>query len=447
LNSHAADRLPSLLLAALLLAAFAFGGGGIGAPLGNLTVQLAALAVLALRREGFVQFWRESPLAMRALVMLSLALPLLQIIPLPESLWTALPARTMVAQSLEAIGESGWMPFSLFPQRTLLAVTALVTPLAVLCAGWTLPRERLIDLGWLIVGCGLFTVLLGAVQLGGPPGTAKLYDDFHGNDVLVGTFANRNSVGLFLTFALGLAALLPAPRPHPALLWARLAACTLLLLGVAFTQSRTALVLAILPVLLGTMRGLDARLRARKGNGSGGRMVLIGLGALALVGIAGGALVIAAPGRLDKTLERFEQRDDPRRYVWEDATYSAGKYWPLGAGVGTFDELYQVDESLENVTLRRPGRAHNEYIEVAIESGAPGLLLLAGWAVLISWLSWRARRSKLRWAAWAGSAFLLATALQSITDYPLRNQAMLAFAAFALLLLARIATERQRSDA
>ena len=37
----------------------------------------------------------------------------------------------------------------------------------------------------------------------------------------------------------------------------------------------------------------------------------------------------------------------------------------------------------------------------------------------------------------AGCAVLLAVALQSITDYPLRNQSLLAFAALALLLLVR----------
>ena len=41
--------------------------------------------------------------------------------------------------------------------------------------------------------------------------------------------------------------------------------------------------------------------------------------------------------------------------------------------------------------------------------------------------------------------FLLAIALQSVTDYPLRNQTILALAAFALLLLVRVATE-ERSE-
>jgi len=109
----------------------------------------------------------------------------------------------------------------------------------------------------------------------------------------------------------------------------------------------------------------------------------------------------------------------------------------VGAGQGTFDEVFQVDESLENLTERRAGRAHNDYLELALEAGLAGLVLAGAWLVLIAWLSWRARRSSLRWAGWAGSSFLLAIALQSITDYPLRNQTMLAFAGLALLLLAR----------
>ncbi|MEO0698675.1 MAG: hypothetical protein AAFY81_03040, partial [Pseudomonadota bacterium] len=94
-------------------------------------------------------------------------------------------------------------------------------------------------------------------------------------------------------------------------------------------------------------------------------------------------------------------------------------------------------EALENITSRRAGRAHNDYIEVAIEAGLPGLLVIAGWLCTLAWLSWKARSSPQRWIAWSGSAILLAIALQSITDYPLRNQTMLAVGAFALLLLGR----------
>lgn len=446
MSTQAADRISFLLLATLLLVAFVFGGGGIGAPLANLAVQLTALAVLASRRNAFTAFWRESPLALRALIAFSIALPLAQIVPLPESLWQSLPGREAVIASLALIGtdtSAQWMPFSLDPRRTLLAATALITPLVVLCIGWTLPRDRLIDCGWITVALALVTVLLGLVQLGASTDAGTLYGARRPGQLLLGTFANRNSTGLFLGFALGLAALLPAPRPHPAVLPARLTVCGLLLIAIGLTQSRTALVLALLPVLLGTARALGALLRERKG-ASAMRAVMIGLGSLALVGIGAGTLIMVAPGRLGEALERFEAKDDPRRFIWDDATFTAGKYWPAGAGTGTFDEIYQIDESLENLTERRAGRAHNDYIELTIEAGAAGLVLAALWLVLVGWFSWRARGASQRWAAWAGGAFLLAIALQSITDYPLRNQTILAFAGFALLLLTRIAADPAR---
>jgi len=353
----------------------------------------------------------------------TIALPLAQIIPLPGSLSTALPGRQVMKSSLDQISRSGgWMPLSFDPLRTLLALTALITPLAVLFAGWTLSRERLFDLGWMVVGLGLVTVLLGLVPLGASTDAGTIHGARAPGKLLLGTFANRNSTGLFLGFTLILAALLPAPRRHPAVLPVRLAVCVLLLVAIALTQSRTGIALAAIPVLLGIARGLDALRQGGKAPSAA----------------RAGAMIFAAPGRIGEAFERFEAKDDPRRFIWDDATYTAGRFWPVGTGMGTFDEIYQVDESLENLTPRRPGRAHNDYIELTIEAGAPGLVLAACWLVLIAWLSWRARSAPLRWAAWSGSAFLLAIALQSITDYPLRSQTILAF---ALLLLTRIAAK------
>ncbi len=138
----------------------------------------------------------------------------------------------------------------------------------------------------------------------------------------------------------------------------RLAVCVLLLVAIALTQSRTGIALAAIPVLLGIARGLDA-LRERGKAPSAVRAALIGLGALALAGAGAGAMIFAAPGRIGEAFERFEAKDDPRRFIWDDAIYTVGRFWPVGTGMGTFDEIYQVDESLENLTPRRPGRAHN----------------------------------------------------------------------------------------
>ena len=445
MKDYTASRLPFSLTLCLLLVAFVFGGGGVSSALPNLVVQLVALLVISLSSGGTAKFWRDSPIGLRVLIASSLALPILQIIPLPESIWSALPGRSLVARALEQAGGSKWTPFSVDPLRTLLALSALITPLAVLSVGWTLRREQLINLGWAVAVMGIVTVLLGAIQLSTATDSSTFYGSRAPGRILLGTFANRNSTGLFLTFTLGLVALLPVPRPHPAILLGRLAICALLLIAVVLTQSRTALVIAILPIALGMLRAFGSLRQTHQAKFSA-RTAMIGLGALALLGTIASAVVIASPDRITATLERFEAKDDPRRFIWDDASFSAKRYWPAGAGMGTFDEIYQVDESLENLTPRRAGRAHNDYIELAIEAGGPGLALSAAWLIFIGWLSWRARLSSQRWVAWAGSAFLLAIALQSSTDYPLRNQTILAFAAFALLLLTRVATDRARTN-
>lgn len=445
----AGGRLAIPALIALLLIAFVAGGGGSWFALANLLVQLTAIASLAANPGAAARFWRDSPLGLRLLILAAVLLPLIQIIPLPPVLWTALPGRALTERSLELVGADSatWMPMSLDPRRTLLALTALITPIAVLLAGWTIPRDRLVLVGWLVAALGLVTVLIGTIQLGATDDTGTLFGARSPGQLLLGTFANRNSTGLFLIFALALVAVLPSPRPHPAVLYVRLGIGALLLIGILLTRSRTALALALLPLMLAGLRALWWWTRERSGNarrsGLGGAM-LAALGGLGLATAGVAALVIAAPGQVATTLERFEAKDDPRRFIWDDATYSVGRYWPAGAGMGTFDEVFQIDESLENLTKKRAGRAHNDFIELAIEAGPLGLALVAAWVVLIGWLSWRARRSSHRWTAWAGSTLLLAIALQSVTDYPLRNQTMLAFAGFALLLLARIATESRR---
>jgi len=433
---------------AVLLVAFVIGGGGSRYGLANLAVQLTALAALAFHRQAFIAFWREAPLALRLLVLASVALPLLQMLPLPPSVWGALPGRDLVARSLEMAGESGWMPFSLHPIRTLLALTALITPLAVLAIGWPLSRGRLISIGWLVVGFGIATSLLGVVQLGATDQTGTIFGARSPGANLVGTFANRNSTGLFLGFAVALAAVLPVPQRHPVIPFMRLGVCALLLVAIILTRSRTALVLAALPVALGGLRALWWFLRSRSAiqdTRGATRIVTLAFAAFALGSVAIGAILVSAPGQVSETLERFEAKDDPRRFIWEDAAYTVSRYWPAGAGTGSFDEVFQVDESLENLTMRRAGRAHNDYIELAIESGILGLGLAALWLLLLFWLTWLARRSEHRWTGWAGTSFLLAIALQSITDYPLRNQTMLAMAGFALLLLVRSAVSEGRA--
>ncbi|MAY20104.1 MAG: hypothetical protein CL955_05755 [Erythrobacteraceae bacterium] len=420
-------------LAAVLVFAIAFGGGGSKYGMANMLVQLAALAALAFNREAFFEFWKSAPFALKALTGLSILLPALYLVPLPQSVWSTLPGRDLMAKSYELVGREGWASASVEPVRTLLALTALIVPLALLTIGWSASRERLVQVGWIAVALGLVNMLIGIPQVLTNSEVGVLYPENPMPGVLFGTFANRNSTGLFLVGTLALAALLPAlPQFRRQELLVRAGACTLLLVAIMLTRSRTALVLAMLPLGLVGLRVLLARTTQGKSG------LWVALGGIALIAGTGAIVAVAAPGRVGAVLERFDDADtDARAYIWEDAVYSVDRFWPLGSGTGTFDDVFQLDESLENLTLRRAGRAHNDYLEVAIEAGIPGLTLVAAWILLLGWLAWRARRSSDRWVAWSGGAALLAIALQSITDYPLRNLSLLGFAGFALLILVR----------
>ena len=423
-------------LAAVLVFAIAFGGGGSKYGMANMLVQLAALAALAFNREAFFEFWKSAPFALKSLVGLSILLPALYLIPLPQSVWSALPGRELMVQSYELIGREGWASASVEPVRTLLALTALIVPLALLTIGWSASRERLVQVGWIAVALGLINMLIGIPQVLTNSEVGVLYPENPMPGVLFGTFANRNSTGLFLVGTLALAALLPAlPQFRRQELLVRTGACALLLVAILLTRSRTALVLALLPLGLVGLRVLLSRTDQEKSG------LWVALGGIALIAGTGAVVAVAAPGRVGEVLERFDDADtDARAYIWEDAAYSADRFWPLGSGTGTFDDVFHLDESLENLTPRRAGRAHNDYLEVAIEAGIPGLTLVAAWILLLAWLAWRARRSHDRWVAWSGGAALLAIALQSITDYPLRNLSLLGFAGFALLILVRFGT-------
>jgi len=419
-----------------MVISIAMGGGGVAYGLFNLAVQLTAISVLVLDRTAFADFWRKSAMPLRILVACTLALPAIQLIPLPPAIWTSLPGREL-AVGARAIAPLGWHPLSLDSGRTLVALLGLIAPLTMLVIGIQAHERALSMLGWVIVAMGLANFALGIPQVLSPNGAWLLYPENPMSGVLFGTFANRNSTGLFLVICLTLLVHLPAIGPMTHNRMTRTVGTIVLLLAVALTQSRSAIALCSLPLASIASRHRSflwqqlSDIKAR-------HAVIIGALALGFV-----ALLAAAPGsRLEHSLDRFGNGNEAREYIWADALYSAQKYWPVGSGMGTFDEVFQADESLENLSAKTAGRAHNDYLEIAIEAGPFGIILIAAWLLLTGWAILRNKRSRQPWTAWSGGIIITVIACQSTVDYPLRNQAMLAMAAYALVVL----FHRQRTD-
>lgn len=425
-------RDPAWHLAILFAAAIALGGGGVGAGLANLAVQLAALLVMAVHRRAFVLFFLHRPGVLAVLVGFSVLLPLVQLVPLPPALWSSLPGRDMVEASLEAAGGQGWFPVSLDSARTLTSAVGLLVPLVIVVVGSVLPPERLRWLTGVVVSLGVASMIFGVLDLLGlqSGGGVKM-------GRLSGAFADWNAGALFFDACLLLIVCLPRAKLSPLPLLLCIGSAILLLTGVFLTQSRSGTALLTVPLVLLVMRVFW---RENSRDNPSLRLPIRSLRAFLVVVLATlslilGMLAFSGHSRLAATFDRFAVAGDGKRAeMREDTLAAVHHYWPIGAGMGTFDEVFQVDESLEYLSPRRAGRAHMDYYELAVEAGIAGVLILLAWFAWILFASWKALRRP-DWMALAGAGVLACCAAQSALSFPLRNQTMLAMAALAIVLL------------
>lgn len=424
----------------LLALAVALGGGGVAFGLRNLTIQLAALLLLFLQREQVRRFVREAPRALVALVLLTLALPLVQLVPLPPGLWQSLPGREPVvsAFAIAGIAADSWFPLSVDRGRTLTAFLGLLAPAAIVAIGSVLGREEKAGIARFAALAALAALMLGIFQLSTANTAALLFPMTPKPDVLYASFANRNSTAALFVLALLLLAAAPWWKSRVDLLVA-VAGGALLALGAVLTQSRSGIVLLVLALAFAASRaGLAALARRRGVNGGNALPRPAWIAALLGVLLVGAAVIASATmgGRAADSLDRFGDTETDRPEMWEDAAFAAREYWPIGSGMGTFDEVFQLHESLEYISPRRAGRAHSDVLEIVIEAGAFGAAIALFWLL---WCVWAALRAPAhwRWTALGAGTGVLALLLQSLLDYPLRNQTLLCMAAVLVVLLAQ----------
>lgn len=431
------DRAIVITLSAVI-ASLLLGGGGSPAPLPELILQclLAAMAaVWVILSPGAVAATPRAAWHMAALI---LALPLLQLIPLPPGIWQALPGREGQQAALELVGAAdSWRSLSLSPARTLASLLAAVSALLILLMVAGLDRAARWKLITVIALIGGLTLLLGAAQMSGGSGNPfRFYDaEF---EYVSGFQANRNSTADVL-----LIALLAASAVLRHLADKRLASLSrlqfagvvvaidaVLILGLILTGSRAGMLL--LPVALLFQYFIlqpDNRVHARRLLAS-----LAGFGALGLI-----AFVALRDNRAIATvLARFTPEGEFRPELWRDALFAMNQYWPVGSGQGTFVPVMIAVERLEVIDQTLPNRAHNDYLELAIGAGIPGLIVLA---IVSMWIGFAALRA-LRQTSLADRGqvlFAIGTltviALHSLVDYPLRSMSLAAVAAVAVGLL------------
>lgn len=419
--------LQNALPAVLLAVAVVLGGGGSPTPSTELLLQLVTLLLLTVGISAGVRplaLWRQDR-HWAALMAAIVAFPLLQLVPLPPALWSALPRREAAA-ALAAVGAGdSWHPWSLLPDGGIAAVLALIP--AAVCALFVsrLAIPDRVRLMVVMTALGGIAALTGIVQfIRGADHPLSLYADIH-RGWGIGFFANRNAQADLIAIAL-IAGVLLVDRYRERLTSPAAGAATgigllLLLAGGVATGSRMGMAMLAIPVLLALF------LAGRRAPG------------LAAALAAGAAVLLLGGTALDRVTARAGDAGN-RAEIWGDSVFVARQVAPFGAGMGSFVPLYAAAERLDHVQPTIANRAHNDWLELAIEGGVPALLLLA---VLLAFVGIRARRGwgdddpdRRLLARFAGLTMLV-FALHSTVDYPLRTLTLLTVAGLALGGLAR----------
>ena len=438
-------RSHSILVAAYLLLCVLLGGSGQGL-WRNLVLQLLGLALIAwaVSRPQLAEEDSGSPVVLYGLLGIGLLVVLVQLIPLPADMWTALPGRSAIGEAYAAIG--GGLPslsLSEAPYRSVLALFAIIPGLATFVAINLLRPSP----GWIafaIAAGMLCSIGLGAVQVAtGPDSPAYLYP-IHNNGA-VGLFANVNHMATLLLVSIPFAAaLLVSARTDrggsaQGRIAVGIAALILVIVGIALNGSIAAIALAV-PVLVASAALVPAAVRWRG----------LALPAAAVTLIAAIAVVALTPIGSAVSNLGAGSSVETRSTIWRTTSQAIDATFPVGTGLGTFEPVYRQYEDPAAVTTEYVNHAHNDYLELVLELGAAGLVLMAlfvGWWAITATRVWTSALSTpFGRAATIASAAILA---HSIVDYPLRTGALMAIFGAAIALMAqrsRSNPERKRSD-
>lgn len=396
-------------------------------------MRLASIVMLAATL--FLVWNRDLARVKTPLLFLGLlaALMVVQSIPLPPAIWTALPGRELFASGASVLGvEQPWRPISLAPDATLNSILSTLPGFAALVGLASIPRNHMLGLLALLVCLVVVSATMGILQIS----SGELYlFDITNRGSSVGFFANRNHHAALLTAtlpALAVLAIYPSDRLVQLRLPLACAVALFLVPMVLITGSRAGLLL-LLVGLAGAMLLVRSAGRVRSGMPLAMRSFLGSrFGKAGAVGFAIMlAAIVVASILLSRALaiQRLFAQDveaDTRLRVFDVLVGMTKDYFPFGSGFGSFPAVFKIVEPDWYLGPSYFNHAHNDLLEILIEGGAASLVLgiaFALWAIRAAVRIWRPvqRLNGALLLGRMGSIQVLMLVLASIADYPLRT--------------------------
>lgn len=365
-----------------------------------------------------------------ALAILLVALPLLQVLPLPSVEALAGSGRQAISADLQvADGALGLARISLLPLASERALWSLMPALALFLGGLALPaslRRRMLQLVLVLV---LASAGFAFQQLSLPDGSPELLYSKWGRN-FGGFFINPNHQGTALVLGAVIAAALfvdglrkagdgnPGHR-H----WIYGVLCVACVLMIPLARGTAAALLAIVGLaaivaMLGVMPKRWARHHLWP------KAYLFGLSLLAVAAICAAVLI--------------RHVDSERGVIAQQTARIGTEFAPLGTGMGTFVPIYLQEQELREARTKTVNHAHDEYLQWWLEGGIPALAVVGFGLAVFGWSGWRVLRVPSRRARTvAASAWtcLLVLCLHSVVDFPLRTTTLMATAGLLAGLL------------
>lgn len=310
-------------------------------------------------------------MALIALVTAPLWVGVLQLMPLPPSVWAVLPGRAEWAGWMPDAGamtSDAWHPMTMVPDATWSSVLAGLPVAACFGLALTVSARQLRGFARLWIAMATAQAVMGLLQLGPLPGLR--FDSFFGG--AIGTFANNNHFASFIVMTLPLAvmelrrSLYEADnrrQQRAAALWG--VVLFVLLSAWLAAGSRGAMATGML-VLAASWLVLPVSRESELARWQTAGFLAVLLLALAAVGLDGVGSFFG-----ERLVDDASVRSLVRDATWDAAT----EFWPVGSGLGTFGAVfahYQPATIAEFVP-----HAHSDYVQLLMELGVLALPLAA----------------------------------------------------------------------
>ena len=363
-------------------------------------------------------------------------LSVIYLIPLPPSLWTQFPGRSVIVEGFSLSQLTlPWLPISLTPENSVMAIWNFLPPIAItLILLLDLRKAELKNALLTVIVLCFLSFILGVLQIiFGPPMYLYEVSNFGYSS---GFFSNANHQACFLTMALPICFYYAINTKSKRLglrnNWSRkriFALINLILIAVAIpmTDSITGYIIFILSGLLITIGFFKNK------NNSIFFATLIGLGI--------GYLIIDffyfekfGPVLVDK----FTEINGTSRYnIYHTLLSKEDLFAFFGTGPGSFYDVYLTLEDRASMSTKFANNAHNDYLEVLLELGLPGMLIML--SALFGTLFIIAKRlikgSRNKELELVGAVSTLTVLIASLPDYPMRTIAISSLMTLSIIIM------------